>query len=80
MRIAIAVVFLSARRWAPSSPSNMTQTRRWIRIQRQRTDSGDLSHLTSRPHLSVSFETFPARAKRYWAGPFGIFQNWARFS
>jgi hypothetical protein len=37
------------------SPSSMTQTRRWIRIQRQRTDSGHLSDLTSRPHLSVPF-------------------------
>jgi hypothetical protein len=41
------------------SPSSTTQTRRWIRIQRQRTGSGDLSHLTRRPHLSVQFRTFP---------------------
>jgi hypothetical protein len=37
----------------PPSPLNTTQTRRWIRIQRQRTGSGDLSHLTRRPHMSV---------------------------
>jgi hypothetical protein len=43
------------RRWAPALAVDTTQTRRWIRIQRQRTDSGDLSHLTSKPHLSVSF-------------------------
>jgi hypothetical protein len=44
----------------PPSPLDTTQTRRWIRIQRQRTDSGDLSHLTHRPRLSVRFRTFPA--------------------
>jgi hypothetical protein len=53
----------------PPSPASTTQTRRWIRIQRQRTDSGDLCHLTRRPHLSVRFRTFPARAKRFLGRP-----------
>jgi hypothetical protein len=56
----------------PPSPLNTTQTRRWIRIQRQRTDSGDLSHLTRRPHLSVRFQTFPARAKHYLGRPIRV--------
>jgi hypothetical protein len=52
---------------------NTTDVRRWIRIQRQRTDSGDLSHLTRRPHLSVRFQTFPARVKRYLGRPVQVY-------
>jgi hypothetical protein len=48
------------------------QTRRWIRIQRQRTASGHLSDLTSGTPLSVRFEPFLAGAKWYRAGPFGF--------
>jgi hypothetical protein len=38
-RVAIAVIFLAVRRWAPALAVNTTQQRRWIRIQRQHTDS-----------------------------------------
>jgi hypothetical protein len=68
-RAAVAIVFFSARRWAPPSPSNTTQMRRWIRIQRQHTVSGHLSDLTSGTPLSVCFKTFPAHAKRYLGRP-----------
>jgi hypothetical protein len=71
-RLAVAVVFLAVRRWGPSSPTNTTQMRRWIRIQRQHTDSGHLSDLTSGTPLSVHFKTFPARGEAVWAGPFGF--------
>jgi hypothetical protein len=71
-RVAVVIVFLFARSWAPPSPSNTKQTRRWIRIQRQRTGSGDLSHLTSRPHLSVRFKRFPPGSKRYLGRPIRV--------
>jgi hypothetical protein len=65
----------------PPSPSRTTQTRRWIRIQRQRNDSGDLSHLTRRTHLSSSISnvshpgrsgTGPARSGLFEIGPSSV--------
>jgi hypothetical protein len=56
----------------PPSPSNTTQTRRWIRIERQRTGSGDLSHLTCRPHLSVRIQTYPALGEAVLGQPIRV--------
>jgi hypothetical protein len=60
----------------PPSPMDTTQTRRWIRIKRQRTDSGDLSDLTHRSHLSGSISNV-SRPGRSGTGPAhsGFFGN-----
>jgi hypothetical protein len=50
-------------------PTNTTQMRRWIRIQRQHTDSGHLSDLTSGTPLSVCFKMFPARSEALLGRP-----------
>jgi hypothetical protein len=47
----------------------MMPVRRWILIDRSRTDSENLSDLTSGTPLSGSISFFPARAKRFLGWP-----------